>query len=297
MRWFAGIWLALVLATSLFAQQDAATNASYSSAGSSSTQPANTTPAAPPGQVILDRQTVTIQKVPLGVPIAVGAPSQATPPPTSAAAPAPQRAVEAQPVAVQGNGQTVPGPTPAQPDSTPGSSAVQQPAAADSPTTQQPETGAAPSPAEPGTPIFPTVTKKQAAEAKRQFEAGVKLKEKGHLDEAFTKFSSASQLDPTKLDYITAREFTREQLAYEALQRGNKAMLDHDEIVAMAEFRRALDYDPTNNYALQRLRDAIPENQVTDHPVSVVEQSLPIEFAVPRSSITTSIFAATRAPC
>jgi general secretion pathway protein D len=278
MRWFAGIWLALVLATSLFAQQDAATNASYSSAGSSSTQPANTTPAAPPGQVILDRQTVTIQKVPLGVPIAVGAPSQATPPPTSAAAPAPQRAVEAQPVAVQGNGQTVPGPTPAQPDSTPGSSAVQQPAAADSPTTQQPETGAAPSPAEPGTPIFPTVTKKQAAEAKRQFEAGVKLKEKGHLDEAFTKFSSASQLDPTKLDYITAREFTREQLAYEALQRGNKAMLDHDEIVAMAEFRRALDYDPTNNYALQRLRDAIPENQVTDHPVSVVEQSLPINL-------------------
>ena len=274
MRWFAGIWLALVLATSLFAQQDTATNASPAGAATSTTQPANSSPATPPGNVILDRQTVTIQKVPLGVPIAVGAPSQATPPPTSAAAPAPP---EQQPVAVQGNGQTVPVTTPTQ-DSTPGSSSAQQPAAADSATTQQPETGAAPPPVEPGTPIFPNVTKKQAAEAKRQFEAGVKLKEKGHLDEAFTKFSSASQLDPTKLDYITAREFTREQLAYQALQRGNKAMLDHDEIVAMAEFRRALDYDPTNNYALQRLRDAIPENQVTDHPVSVVEQSLPINL-------------------
>ena len=272
MRWFAGIWLALVLATSLFAQQDTATNASPAGAATSITQRANSSPATPPGNVILDRQTVTIQKVPLGVPIAVGAPSQATPPPTSAAAPAPP---EQQQVAVQGNGQTVPVTAPTQ-DSTPGSSSAQQPA--DSATTQQPETGAAPPPVEPGTPIFPNVTKKQAAEAKRQFEAGVKLKEKGHLDEAFTKFSSASQLDPTKLDYITAREFTREQLAYQALQRGNKAMLDHDEIVAMAEFRRALDYDPTNNYALQRLRDAIPENQVTDHPVSVVEQSLPINL-------------------
>lgn len=139
-----------------------------------------------------------------------------------------------------------------------------------------PEIGTAPPPAAPGTPIYPNVTKKQAAEAKRQFESGVKLKDKGNLDQAFTKFSSAAELDPTKLDYITAREFTREQLAYLALQRGNKAMLEHNEIVAMAEFRRALEYDPTNSYALQRLRDAVPVNQVTDHPVSVVEQSLPI---------------------
>ena len=112
---------------------------------------------------------------------------------------------------------------------------AQQPSTANQPAA---EPGAAPPPLGLGSPVLPNVTKKQAAEAKRQFEAGVKLKEKGHLDEAFTKFSSASELDPTKLDYITAREFTREQLAYQALQRGNKAMLDHNEIVAMAEFRR-----------------------------------------------------------
>ena len=72
-------------------------------------------------------------------------------------------------------------------------------------TTPQPqeETGAAPPPAPLGTPILPNVTKKQAEEAKKQFQAGVKLKEKGHLDEAFTKFTSASELDPTKLDYVT----------------------------------------------------------------------------------------------
>ena len=132
--------------------------------------------------------------------------------------------------------------------------------------------------APPGTPIAPTVTRREAAEAKRQFQAGVKLRSKGNLEAAFEKFSSASELDPLNVDYLTAREFTRETLAMEALRQGNKAMLDHNDIVAMAEFRRALDYDPTNNYALQRLRDAMPDPEQSAQPVSVVEQSVPIEL-------------------
>ena len=116
------------------------------------------------------------------------------------------------------------------------------------------------------------------AEAKRQFKAGVKLKSKGDLDVAFDKFSSASELDPRNVSYITAREFAREELAMNALKQGNKAMLDGNEIVAMAAFRRALEYDPTNNYALQRLRDSIPEDQQPTQPVSVVEQSVPVQL-------------------
>ncbi len=278
MRLFAGTWLALVLATSLFAQQDAATNASSASTASSATQPATSAPATPPDNVILERQTITVQKLPLAVPIAVGAPAQATPPPTAASVPAPQAAASRQPAGDQASGQAAPAAASAQPDATPGSAAGQEPGATAASSAQQAEPGAAPPSVQPGTAIFPNVSKKQAQEAKRQFEVGVKLKEKGKLDEAFSKFSSASELDPTKLDYITAREFTREQLAYQALQRGNKAMNEHNEIVAMAEFRRALDYDPTNSYALQRLRDAIPADQVTDHPISVVEQSLPIDL-------------------
>ena len=53
--------------------------------------------------------------------------------------------------------------------------------------------------APPGTPILPMVTPREATEAKRQFQAGVKLKSKGHLDAAFGKFSSASELDPRNL--------------------------------------------------------------------------------------------------
>lgn len=126
--------------------------------------------------------------------------------------------------------------------------------------------------------LLPTVTKREAAEAQRQFQAGVKFKSKGHLDEAFDKFSSASQLDPRNVTYITAREFTRQELAMQSLQHGNKAMQEHNEIVAMADFRRALEYDPSNDYALQRLRDSMPTPDEQSTTVSVIDQSAPIEL-------------------
>lgn len=124
---------------------------------------------------------------------------------------------------------------------------------------------------------MPTVTPREAAEAKHQFQAGMKLKSKGHLDAAFDKFTSASELDPRNVTYVTAREFARQELALRALKQGNQAMQNNNEIVAMADFRRALDYDPSNDYALQRLRDAMPEPEEQAREVRV-EQSLPIEL-------------------
>ncbi len=148
----------------------------------------------------------------------------------------------------------------------------------------EPSQSASPQPAQQPNPpasnevILPTVSKREAAEAKRQFEVGVKLKKKGNLDEAFIKFCSASELDPRNYDYIAAREFTRAELAMQSLKKGNTAMLENNEVVAMAEFQRALQYDPTNQYALQRLRDAMPEQAEPEQPMSVVEQSTAIEL-------------------
>jgi len=131
----------------------------------------------------------------------------------------------------------------------------------------------------PGTSMVPTVTPKERAEAKRDFKEGMKLKSAGKLDQAFRKFEQAAELDPHNLDYITAREFTRQQLVMEALERGNQAMLNHNEIVGMAEFRRAAEYDPTNDFALQRLRDSMPEElEPEPQKMRVVEQSTPIEL-------------------
>jgi general secretion pathway protein D len=119
---------------------------------------------------------------------------------------------------------------------------------------------------------------KDVAKAKRQFKAGVKLKSAGQLDAAFEKFQLATELAPHNVEYLTAREFTRQQLVMQSLKHGNQAMLDHNEIVAMADFRRALEFDPTNEYALQRLSDSMPlDEEPLSQNIRMVEQSLPVE--------------------
>ena len=131
----------------------------------------------------------------------------------------------------------------------------------------------------PGTSVIPTETPKELAQARRAFEKGVKLKSSGKLDQAYDKFEQAAELNPHNLDYITAREFTRQQLVMQALERGNKAMLENKDIVAMAEFRRATEYDPTNDFAIQRLRDSMPEElEPASQSMRVVEQSTPLEL-------------------
>ncbi len=134
-------------------------------------------------------------------------------------------------------------------------------------------------PAQSGPAQQPVDDPKDVAKAKRQFKAGLKLNAAGQTDAAFEKFELAAELAPHNFEFLTAREFTRQQLVMQSLKQGNQAMLDHNEIVAMADFRRALEFDPTNEYALQRLRDSIPEDE---EPLSktmrVVEQSTPLEL-------------------
>jgi general secretion pathway protein D len=165
------------------------------------------------------------------------------------------------------------------------SSAATQPAseAASSgqPASQRPSAQAReiPSTMLPGTYIVPTETPKERAQAQRAFKQGMKLKSSGKLDQAYDKFERAAELSPHNVEYITAREFTRQQLVMQALEQGNKATLEHKEIVAMAEFRRATEYDPTNDFAIQRLRDTLPEEmQPVSQSMRVVELSTPIEL-------------------
>ena len=158
-----------------------------------------------------------------------------------------------------------------------------QPASDTTPPTQapvpQPSAANQTAPAQAGTPPGPPDDPKDVAKAKREFKAGVKLKSAGQMDAALEKFELAAELAPHNFEFVTAREFTRQQLVMQFLKQGNRAMLDGNEIVAMADFRRALEVDPTNEYALQRRRDSMP---LDEEPVSrnmrVVEQSTPIEM-------------------
>lgn len=164
-----------------------------------------------------------------------------------------------------------------QPDSplSPAPAAVQAQPAANLASTSQP--------APTGTVILTPESPKDLADAKRDFESGVKLKNSGKLEEAFDKFESAAKLNPHSVDYVTAREITRQELAMDAINRGNKALDEQKEIVAMAEFRRALQFDPENQFASQRLQESVWRNNPGSGSLRMVDGSNEI-FVQPNPS-------------
>ncbi|MFY9841954.1 MAG: hypothetical protein ACLP0H_04065 [Terriglobales bacterium] len=98
--------------------------------------------------------------------------------------------------------------------------------------------------------------------ARQAFARGLKLEKapeqnSQNLIQAFDEFKEAARLVPQNLEYLTAREMTRQRLAGIHLERGNNELLAGRQAEAMAEFRSALDLDPQNEFAQQRIRDAL----------------------------------------
>jgi general secretion pathway protein D len=110
----------------------------------------------------------------------------------------------------------------------------------------------------PGGPVCQP-SKEDLKQAESAFKKAVKLQKDKHPDEAFDEFETAARLAPRNLDYVTALEMAREQLVYDHLERGNNDLLAKKQIEALAEFRNALQLDPTNKFAQQRIHDAIGE--------------------------------------
>lgn len=98
---------------------------------------------------------------------------------------------------------------------------------------------------------------KDLKEAHRAFERGLKLEKSKNLDRAFYEFEDAARLVPQNVEYLTAREITRQRLVGEHLQRGNGDLIEGKQVEAMAEFRSALNLDPQNEFAQQRVADAL----------------------------------------
>jgi general secretion pathway protein D len=92
--------------------------------------------------------------------------------------------------------------------------------------------------------------------AHRAFERGLKLEHSQKLDEAFSQFEEASRLVPQNAEYLAASEMTRQYLAGTHLQRGNQDLLEGRQVEALDEFRTALNLDPQNEFAQQRVLDA-----------------------------------------
>ena len=119
-------------------------------------------------------------------------------------------------------------------------------------------TPAAPSTAAPSDCLNATCPeyKKDIKAARHAFARGVKLEKAENLDEAFYEFEEAARLVPQNTKYLTAREMARQQVVMTHLQSGKSDLIEGRKVEAVAEFRTALNLDPQNEFAQQRLLDA-----------------------------------------
>ena len=110
-----------------------------------------------------------------------------------------------------------------------------------------------------GIPSAPacTTSKKDLKDAKAAFTLGLKLENSKRLDEAFVEFEQAARLLPGNVEYVTARELARQQLVFNHVEQGNRSLTAGRQVEAMAEFRSALQLDPQNQFARERLLDAL----------------------------------------
>ena len=92
--------------------------------------------------------------------------------------------------------------------------------------------------------------------AKAAFERAIRLQEKD-LEQAYEQFSRAADLAPRNVNYVTAREVSLQRLVGQHVERGNAELESGKQIEALADFRAALHLDPSNQFALGRLRDAL----------------------------------------
>jgi len=99
-------------------------------------------------------------------------------------------------------------------------------------------------------------TKRDLKDAREAFKKGVKLHDHQRFEEALVQFDEATRLVPQNSEYLTAREVLRSKLAFDHIQRGNALMLEDARLRAAIEFRAALDLDPENQFAQQRLQEA-----------------------------------------
>jgi len=113
------------------------------------------------------------------------------------------------------------------------------------------------------------VSKKEMKEAREAFARGRKLQDHKRLDEAFTQFSEATRLVPQDLQFLTARELVKAQLVFDHVERGNLLLAENSRPQAAAEFRAALDLDPENQFARERLEES------TRQPLPALPRVLP----------------------
>lgn len=99
-------------------------------------------------------------------------------------------------------------------------------------------------------------SKKDLKEAHNAYSRGLRFQDHKQLDEAFAQFDKAARLAPRDTQFLTARELVKSQLVFGHVERGNGLLSASNYGQAAGEFRAALELDPENQFARQRLEDA-----------------------------------------
>jgi general secretion pathway protein D len=118
------------------------------------------------------------------------------------------------------------------------------------------------------------VTKRDLKQAKAAFQRGVKLHDQENLHAALAQFEDASRLAPRNVEYLTAREVVKAKLVFGHIQAGNRLMTQNSLQGAAAEFHAALELDPSNEFARERLQEAtrvVSPEPVKTLPARVVD--------------------------
>jgi tetratricopeptide (TPR) repeat protein len=100
------------------------------------------------------------------------------------------------------------------------------------------------------------VSKQDLKAAHEAYDKGLKLQKHQDFEEAFEQFDKASRLAPRDVQFLTAREVVKAKLVFDHVERGNALLRDDARTDATAEFKAALDLDPDNTFAQERLKEA-----------------------------------------
>jgi tetratricopeptide (TPR) repeat protein len=99
-------------------------------------------------------------------------------------------------------------------------------------------------------------TKQDEKEAKEAFRRGVKLQQHQRMEEALVQFDEASRLLPRDIQFLTAREVVKAKLVFDHIERGNALLVEDAREKAADEFHAAIELDPENQFAHDRLQEA-----------------------------------------
>ncbi|HEY6337810.1 MAG TPA: hypothetical protein VIW68_04895 [Candidatus Sulfotelmatobacter sp.] len=142
-------------------------------------------------------------------------------------------------------------------------------AAADEPTASAPVTCGT------GVPggINCSPSKRDKKEARKAYAIGQKLQKQKRFPEAFNHFDRAVHLDPRNPQFFQARELAKAGLVFEHVDHGNHLVFGNDNADAAKEFQAALDLDPENQFARERLQEAslTPRQQFPGKGISAGE--------------------------